>query len=58
MDKPINKLINKAYKNSELAQAMLTALRDPAVRNWPKAIRKELRISIADYTTLGGRVYY
>jgi hypothetical protein len=33
LDKPIDNLIARAYKNCEVTQSMLVALRDPAVRN-------------------------
>jgi hypothetical protein len=48
MDRPIDELIDAAYSNSEMAQAMLTALRDPAVRQWPKAWRRDIRTAIMD----------
>jgi hypothetical protein len=58
MNKPIDELIDQAYTRSELATTMLSSLRDPLVRNWPRAIRKELRISMVDCKIVGNRVYY
>jgi len=58
MDKPIDELIDRAYTRSHTAQIMLTALEDPATRNWPKSIRKELRISMMDCKVVQGRIYY
>jgi hypothetical protein len=37
---------------------MITALEDPATRNWPKEIWKELRISMTDCKVVRGRIYY
>jgi hypothetical protein len=48
MDKLIDELIDCAYTRSHTAQIMLTALEDSATCNWPKSIRKELRISMMD----------
>lgn len=58
MDKPIDDLINQAYARSDLANTMLTALRDPLVKRWPKALRKELRIPMIDCKIIGNRIYY
>ena len=57
-DKPIDDLIDAAYQRSRLADAMITALRDPQVLRWPKALRKELRIAMTDCKIVGNRVYY
>jgi hypothetical protein len=46
MDKPIDELIDQVYARSDLATAMFSALRDPLVKRWPKALRKKLRIPI------------
>jgi RNase H-like domain found in reverse transcriptase/Reverse transcriptase (RNA-dependent DNA polymerase)/Integrase zinc binding domain len=59
MDKPIDELIDRAYENSEMAQDMLTALRDASTRRrWPKKWRKELRVAMADCAVIGNRIYY
>ena len=58
MDRPIDDIIEAAYSTSPLAADMLAALRDPRVRNWPKAIRKELRIAKTDCTVTGNRIFY
>ena len=42
MDKSIDELIDCAYTRSHTTQIMLTALEDPATRNWLKSIWKEL----------------
>jgi RNase H-like domain found in reverse transcriptase/Reverse transcriptase (RNA-dependent DNA polymerase)/Integrase zinc binding domain len=58
MDKPIDDLIDQAYARSDLAITMLSALRDPLVKRWPKALRKELRIPIIDCKVMENRIYY
>ncbi|XP_044715208.1 reverse transcriptase (RNA-dependent DNA polymerase) domain-containing protein [Hirsutella rhossiliensis] len=59
MDKPIDELVDRAYENSEMAQDMLTALRDASThRRWPKKWRKELRVAMADCSVIGNRIYY
>jgi hypothetical protein len=58
MDKPIDELIDQAYTRSDLAMAMLSSLRDPLVRRWPKALRKELRVPMVDCKVVGNRIYY
>ncbi len=58
MDRPIDELIDRSYIRSQTAQTMLTALRDPAIRNWPKVIRKDLRISMTDCKVIRERIYY
>ena len=58
MDQPINELIDRAYSRSYTAQIMLTVLENPAIRNWPKSIQKELRISMIDCKVIQGKIYY
>jgi hypothetical protein len=58
LDKPIDELINTAYARSDLAQQMITALKDPQVRRWPKAFRKTLRVAMQDCQVHSNRVYY
>lgn len=57
-DKPIDDLIDQAYQRSDLAQTMLQTIKDSEARCWPKAIRGELRIALADCVAVSGRVYY
>jgi hypothetical protein len=42
-DKPMDDLIAQGYQRSSMAQAMITALGDPHLKRWHKALRKELR---------------
>ena len=58
MGRPIDELIDAAYASSELVETMRTALRDSHIRRWPRTIRKDLRISMADCTVVDNRVYY
>ncbi|KAM4057652.1 hypothetical protein HRG_009284 [Hirsutella rhossiliensis] len=58
LEKPIDDIINQAYNNSDLAQTMLTALRDPDVRRWPKSVSRELRVAMLDCQVRGNRIYY
>ena len=48
LDKPIDDIIDQAYTSSDLAIAMLAALRDPSARHWPKAIQGQLRVAMQD----------
>jgi len=57
-EKSIDTLVRAAYTQSDLAKAMLAALRDPAVHRWPKALRKELRVDMAECTVLDGLIYF
>ncbi|KJK73746.1 hypothetical protein H634G_10981 [Metarhizium anisopliae BRIP 53293] len=58
LERPIDDIIDQAYNNSDLAQTMLTALRDPNVKCWPKSVRRELRIAMQDCKVRGNRIYY
>jgi hypothetical protein len=58
LDKPIDELIARAYDRCETIQKMLRALQDPQVRNWPKPLRKSLRIAMQDCEIHAGRIYY
>ena len=58
MDKPIDELVDAAYAKSDMAAAMIAALRDPHIHRWPKALRKELRISMTDCKLIRDRIYY
>lgn len=58
MDKPIDDLIDQAYSRSDLAATMLSVLRDPLAKRWPKALRKELRTFTIDCNVIGIRTYY
>ena len=46
IDKPIDNLIDKAYKSSELVIIMYTTLRNPFIRYWLLSIHKDLRIAL------------
>jgi hypothetical protein len=37
-DKPIDELVAAAYAHSEMAIAMISCLRDPDCRQWPKTL--------------------
>ena len=58
MDRPINEIVEVAYANSEMATDMITALRDPEVRRWPRKWRKELRLSMMDCKVVNGKIYF
>ncbi|QLI66561.1 Transposon Tf2-12 polyprotein [Metarhizium brunneum] len=58
LERPIDDIIDQAYNNSDLAQTMLTALRDPNVKCWPKSVRREIRIAMQDCKVRGNRIYY
>lgn len=58
LDTPIEDIIARAYASSDLASAMLAALRDPDVKHWPQKIRSELRIAMQDCVVRGNRIYY
>ena len=58
MDKPIDDLITQAYTQSDPAITMLSALHDPLVKCWPKALCKELRIPMIDCKVIGNHIYY
>jgi hypothetical protein len=55
-DKPIDTLINEAYERSEIAQTMVSTLRDGS-RRWPKHIRKFLKIAITDCKLVENKIY-
>jgi hypothetical protein len=55
---PLDDLINRAYDRSEIIQAMKTTLGNPAMRRWPKDIRKELSMAMVDCKVVEGRIYY
>lgn len=58
MDKPIDDLIEAAYNSSDMAQAMLAALRNSEVTQWPKKWSKTLRVAMTDCRVIGNRIYY
>ena len=57
-DKPIDDLITAAYASSDMVNAMLSSLRDPECRKWPKPLRKELRIAMTDCKIVESKIYY
>ena len=58
MDKPIDELLDTAYEHSGMAQEMISALADPAVRRWPTHLRKTLRIPMGDCKFFQNRIWY
>jgi transposase InsO family protein len=57
-DRPIDELIHDVYQENDFAQRMISCLRDPDCRQWPKDIRRELRIAFGDCRVHENRVYY
>jgi hypothetical protein len=57
-DKPIDDLITAVYVSSDMINTMLSSLRDPECRKWPKALRKELRIAMTDCKIVENKIYY
>ena len=58
MDRPIDDIIDDAYKRSSMAMDMVAAIEDPNIKRWPRKLRKELRIPMVDCRLHGGRIYY
>jgi RNase H-like domain found in reverse transcriptase/Integrase zinc binding domain len=57
-EKPIDDLIAAAYASSNMAKTMLSSLRDPECRKWPKLLRKQLRIAMTDCKIVENKIYY
>jgi hypothetical protein len=55
---PLNELVNRAYDRSETARIAIAALKDPAVRKWPKSIKHEMGFAIGDCRVYDNRIYY
>jgi hypothetical protein len=55
---PIDDLIDRAYQRSDTIRIALDALQDHTTRRWPKEIRKEMRIAMAECKVVEGRIYY
>lgn len=55
---PLDDLIARAYGTSPLIQVMRDALAKPMTRRWPKEIRKELSMAMADCKLVGDRIYF
>jgi hypothetical protein len=55
---PLNELVNRAYGKSETAKMAIAALKDPAVRKWPKSIKHEINFVISDCRIYDNRIYY
>jgi hypothetical protein len=55
---PLNELIIRAYGKSETARIAIAALKDPAVRKWPKSIKYEISFAISDCRIYNNRIYY
>ena len=58
LETSIDGIIDKAYETSSMASIMMQALRDPAVRQWPRSIRGDLRAAMQDFQIRGNRIYY
>ena len=58
IDKPIDDLINAAYASSDMANTMLSCLRDPECRKWPRPLRKQLRMAMIDCKIVENKIYY
>jgi hypothetical protein len=58
MNKPIDDIIDRVYKDSEIAAEMAEAIQNPKITRWPKKLRKELRISMTDCRLQSGRIWY
>ena len=57
-EKSLEELIQTGYRENELAQEMVIALRDRGTRRWPKKIRKLLRCDKSECNIVDGQVYY
>jgi hypothetical protein len=55
---PLDELVNCAYGRSETAGMAIAALKDPAVRKWPKFIKYEMGFAISDCRIYDNRIYY
>jgi hypothetical protein len=55
---PLDELVNRAYGKSETAGIAIAALKDPAVRKWPKSIKHEMDFAIGDCRVYDNRIYY
>jgi hypothetical protein len=55
---PLDELVNRAYGRNETAGIAIAALKDPAVRKWPKSIKYEMGFAIGDCRIYDNRIYY
>jgi hypothetical protein len=55
---PLDELVNCAYGRSETAGIAIAALKDPAIRKWPKFIKHEMDFAIGDCRINDNRIYY
>jgi hypothetical protein len=55
---PLDELVNRAYGRSETAGIAIAALKDPAIRKWPKSIKYEIGFAISDCRIYNNRIYY
>jgi len=56
--KSLDDLVSVAYERNEIARRMVSALRDPTCRRWPKDIAREIRIDFADCSLVEGRIFF
>ncbi|RAL60329.1 hypothetical protein DID88_000105 [Monilinia fructigena] len=57
-DKPIDELIDDAYRRSDMAHQLIAAIEDHHVRKWPVEFRKTLRVAMQDCYVANNRIYY
>lgn len=56
-EETMDDLLDRAYRDSPVAQDIIAAIEDPNCRRFPRKIRKELRTAMVDCQVLRGRVY-
>jgi hypothetical protein len=54
----IDDILTDMYSRSAMLQEVMMALTDPEIREWPKQLRKQLRIPFAECRTVAGKAYY
>ncbi|KAI0993776.1 hypothetical protein K3495_g14408, partial [Podosphaera aphanis] len=58
IDRPIDDLVDEAYKRNNFAKSMVSCLKDSKCQQWPKEIGSILRIAFSDCKVVQNRVYY
>lgn len=56
-EEPIETAIDRAYKESPVAKAILDTIESPTARQFPAWLKKQFRVAIADCTARQGRIY-
>ena len=56
--KPLEDLIQDAYKSNPTAQAIIAELRDKSARRWPKRLRKLVRCEKSECSIVNGLIYF